>query len=125
MSRRSSVQAHNDYAPAPNFELRRPSYHHPTTPHYSLSLRDDYAVSKEQQFSHHRQSVDMMPGYNRGGYPDSQPSAFFMSSHYECQQEKTRKRSNLPKQSTEIMKTWFDQVRGPIWSRDVHPRNII
>ncbi|OQN97072.1 hypothetical protein B0A48_16876 [Cryoendolithus antarcticus] len=36
-------------------------------------------------------------------------AAFFMPSHYEYQQGKTRKRSNLPKQSTEIMKYWFDQ----------------
>lgn len=43
------------------------------------------------------------------GYQDAQPT-FFMPSHYDYQQGKTRKRSNLPKQSTEIMKTWFDQV---------------
>lgn len=41
---------------------------------------------------------------------DAQP--FFMPSQYEYQHGKARKRSNLPKQSTEIMKTWFDQVRG-------------
>ena len=37
-------------------------------------------------------------------------AAFFMPNHYDYQQGKARKRSNLPKQSTEIMKTWFDQV---------------
>jgi len=47
--------------------------------------------------------------YNRLGYEEAQPT-FFMPSHYDYQQGKTRKRSNLPKQSTEIMKTWFDQV---------------
>jgi len=47
--------------------------------------------------------------YSRMGYEDAQPT-FFMPSHYDYQQGKTRKRSNLPKQSTEIMKTWFDQV---------------
>ncbi|KAK3676982.1 homeodomain super [Recurvomyces mirabilis] len=36
-------------------------------------------------------------------------SSFFMPSQYDHQQGKARKRSNLPKQSTEIMKTWFDQ----------------
>lgn len=35
---------------------------------------------------------------------------FFMSNHFEHQSGKARKRSNLPKQSTEIMKAWFDQV---------------
>ncbi|QIW94786.1 hypothetical protein AMS68_000304 [Peltaster fructicola] len=34
--------------------------------------------------------------------------AFFMPPHYDYSQGKSRKRSNLPKQSTEIMKTWFD-----------------
>ncbi|EMC93849.1 hypothetical protein BAUCODRAFT_212345 [Baudoinia panamericana UAMH 10762] len=34
---------------------------------------------------------------------------FFTPSQYEYQHGKARKRSNLPKSSTEIMKTWFDQ----------------
>lgn len=45
-----------------------------------------------------------------GGY-ESPQSQYFMQAHYEYQHGKTRKRSNLPKQSTEIMKTWFDEVR--------------
>lgn len=36
--------------------------------------------------------------------------SYFVPNHYEYQQGKSRKRSNLPKQSTEIMKNWFDQV---------------
>ncbi|KAI7540616.1 hypothetical protein KC331_g9072 [Hortaea werneckii] len=43
-----------------------------------------------------------------GGY-ESPPSQYFMQAHYEYSHGKTRKRSNLPKQSTEIMKTWFDE----------------
>lgn len=50
-----------------------------------------------------------MSSLPNGGYENAQP-AFFMPSHYEYQHGKARKRSNLPKQSTEIMKTWFDQV---------------
>lgn len=38
------------------------------------------------------------------------PSSFFMPNHFDYQHGKSRKRSNLPKQSTEIMKQWFDQV---------------
>ncbi|KAJ9619917.1 homeodomain super [Taxawa tesnikishii (nom. ined.)] len=34
---------------------------------------------------------------------------FFVPTHYEHQNGKSRKRSNLPKQSTEIMKRWFDE----------------
>nr|OQO27482.1 hypothetical protein B0A51_06197 [Rachicladosporium sp. CCFEE 5018] len=46
-------------------------------------------------------------------------AAFFMPSHYEYQQGKTRKRSNLPKQSTEIMKYWFDQnIANPYRSEE-------
>lgn len=44
-------------------------------------------------------------GYNSPPYPYAQ--AFFVPSHYEYQNGKSRKRSNLPKQSTEIMKRWF------------------
>lgn len=44
-------------------------------------------------------------GYNGPPYPYAQ--AFFVPSHYEYQNGKSRKRSNLPKQSTEIMKRWF------------------
>lgn len=47
--------------------------------------------------------------YAAGTYQSGQ-HAFFMPSHYDYQYGKSRKRSNLPKQSTEIMKTWFDQV---------------
>lgn len=41
-------------------------------------------------------------------YQANQPS-FFMPSQYDYRHGRARKRSNLPKQSTEIMKTWFDQ----------------
>lgn len=57
---------------------------------------------------------------NMAGYLKETQPTFFMPSHYDYQQGKTRKRSNLPKQSTEIMKTWFDQVRyhmGLSWLR--------
>ncbi|KAK0250731.1 homeodomain super [Friedmanniomyces endolithicus] len=48
------------------------------------------------------------PSYHRSPYGSTPPS-YFMPSQYEYQQGKARKRSNLPKQSTEIMKTWFDR----------------
>lgn len=58
-----------------------------------------------------RSRLQQQEGYAKiAGYQEAQPT-FFMPSHYDYQQGKTRKRSNLPKQSTEIMKTWFDQVR--------------
>lgn len=51
--------------------------------------------------------LDVPQGYGNPQYP--YPHAFFVPSHYEYQNGKSRKRSNLPKQSTEIMKRWFDE----------------
>jgi len=48
-------------------------------------------------------------------YQSKQPS-YFMPSQYDYRQGRARKRSNLPKQSTEIMKTWFDQVRVALYA---------
>ena len=45
----------------------------------------------------------------RTPYASNHPP-YFLPSGYVFQHGKARKRSNLPKQSTEIMKTWFDQV---------------
>ncbi|KAK1041947.1 homeodomain super [Friedmanniomyces endolithicus] len=46
--------------------------------------------------------------FERSPYETTPPS-YFMPSQYEYQHGKARQRGNLPKQSTEIMKTWFDQ----------------
>lgn len=71
-------------------------------------MRDE---THEQQHYLERSRLQQQEGYAKmTGYQEAQPT-FFMPSHYDHQQGKTRKRSNLPKQSTEIMKTWFDQVR--------------
>ena len=71
-------------------------------------MRDE---AHEQHHYMERSRLHQQEGYAKmAGYQEAQPT-FFMPSHYDYQQGKTRKRSNLPKQSTEIMKTWFDQVR--------------
>jgi len=50
---------------------------------------------------------------------DAAQLPYFMPSQYEYQHGKARKRSNLPKQSTEIMKTWFDQnINNPYPSEE-------
>jgi hypothetical protein len=73
-------------------------------------MREGSGAPKEQShYMEDRGRLHAHDGYNRLGYEEAQPT-FFMPSHYDYQQGKTRKRSNLPKQSTEIMKTWFDQV---------------
>jgi hypothetical protein len=71
-------------------------------------MRDE---AHEHPHYRERSRLQQQEGYAKiAGYQEAQPT-FFMPSHYDYQQGKTRKRSNLPKQSTEIMKTWFDQVR--------------
>lgn len=97
-----------DFVPPPAVDPSRVGYAQSRSPHYTLPLRDD---ARDQQHAHYvdRNGVRQPEPYMRAGYQDAQPT-FFMPSHYDYQQGKTRKRSNLPKQSTEIMKTWFDQV---------------
>lgn len=112
--RRSSIVAPSDY-PTPRYEPHHvpgPQPHH-STPQYSLPLRDEYSPRKVPRYEPRGpDEAEAIAGFNRGGFQDAQ-AAFFMPSHYDYQQGKTRKRSNLPKQSTEIMKTWFDQVCIP------------
>ncbi|KAK6439443.1 homeodomain superfamily [Oleoguttula sp. CCFEE 5521] len=86
------------------------------TPYFLDQDRERYAAESTQ----HLPTRSVLPGREHDSHmglagraadivaPD-QRAAFFMPSHYEYQQGKTRKRSNLPKQSTEIMKHWFDQ----------------
>jgi hypothetical protein len=82
--------------------------------------RDRYAVEPPRQSympvaptNMHRDEyppgarLDVPQAYGNAPYPYSH--AFFVPSHYEYQNGKSRKRSNLPKQSTEIMKRWFDE----------------
>ncbi|OQO06889.1 hypothetical protein B0A48_07455 [Cryoendolithus antarcticus] len=86
------------------------------TSYFLSQNRERYTAERTE----HLPTRSEPPGREHGSYtgltgrgadtvaPD-QRAAFFMPSHYEYQQGKTRKRSNLPKQSTEIMKHWFDQ----------------
>ena len=107
-SRRSSVTSQREYAPPHPVEPSRGAYSATRPAHYSLPLRDE---AHEHPHYMERSRLQQHDGYAKiSGYQEAQPT-FFMPSHYDYQQGKTRKRSNLPKQSTEIMKTWFDQVR--------------
>ena len=56
-----------------------------------------------------QQPPQRLSNFARGPYATNETN-FFVPGLYEYQHIKARKRSNLPKQSTEIMKTWFDQV---------------
>ncbi|KAK5735764.1 homeodomain superfamily [Elasticomyces elasticus] len=68
---------------------------------------DSHGAYQEQDHGQ-RQGHLPLPSYHRSPYGSTDPS-YFMPSQYDHQQGKARKRSNLPKQSTEIMKTWFDR----------------
>lgn len=115
-SERSFAERRSSVVNAPHpLDAPRAAYPPSRSPHYSLPLREDSSISKEHYVD--RSRLHAPDVYNRLGYEDAQPT-FFMPSHYDYQQGKTRKRSNLPKQSTEIMKTWFDQVGQR------HPRRI-
>lgn len=66
----------------------------------------------------HRHPTHSGTPFGQGPF-DAAQLPYFMPSGYEYQHGKARKRSNLPKQSTEIMKTWFDQnINNPYPSEE-------
>ena len=71
-----------------------------------------YQVDSYSAFQQHRPGLRLPPpggviGTNSYGML---PSEHFSASQHDYSRMKSRKRSNLPKQSTEVMKRWFDQV---------------
>ena len=115
------------YDPIHARDLPRPQYEHHAPP---PPMRDGVVhtprgttVTAVTVTSGGRQVVGPPPGTALGPPPshplpyDDVPPPFFFPNHYDYQNGKARKRSNLPKQSTEIMKTWFDQVSYPIPTR--------
>ncbi|KAL1311592.1 hypothetical protein AAFC00_001707 [Neodothiora populina] len=90
-----------------------PMYNHPASlqqsfpaDHNRASLLPTSHNNVHREDYHFQPRLDTPVNYNAAAYPYSQ--AFFVPSHYDYQNGKSRKRSNLPKQSTEIMKRWFD-----------------
>ncbi|PPJ50974.1 hypothetical protein CBER1_06847 [Cercospora berteroae] len=102
-SRRSSVSSYGMYPP-------RTYEREPSRPgHYVQQTRDVYNDPRDSARYGRPEGQQPRPvGFASHPYQSNVPP-FFMPSHYEYQHGKARKRSNLPKQSTEIMKTWFDQ----------------
>ena len=115
-SRRSSVSSYGMYPPRP-FEREQPRPgHYPPGAH---AVRDGYADPRDSiRYGRPEEHQTRQLGFPPHPYHSSVP-AFFMPSHYEYQRGKARKRSNLPKQSTEIMKTWFDQVYISRWEQEI------
>lgn len=107
-SRRSSVSTYAMYPPPSSFDREQPR----PSPYSagSYAMRDGYSDPRDPiRYGRPEEHQDCQPGFPAQPYQSNVP-AYFMPSHYEYQHGKARKRSNLPKQSTEIMKTWFDQV---------------
>ena len=106
MARRECANESDKYHPGSSergYDMR--FSHHPE-PRREALLHGDL-VRREIHYAPDEPYTSQLPTHSH--YQSTSPS-FFMPNHYDYQQNKARKRSNLPKQSTEIMKTWFDQV---------------
>lgn len=112
-SRRGSTISYGLYASRPHDREAPRAMSYQQGARHSIPVRGGYADAHEHaRYGRPDELTRPMNGYGQPPYQGNMP-AFFMPSHYEYQHGKARKRSNLPKQSTEIMKTWFDQVYRP------------
>lgn len=109
-SRRSSISNYSLYPSRPYDREPPRGMPYQQGARHSIAVRGGYADAHENpRYGRPDEMTRPMNGYGPTPYQSNVP-AFFMPSNYEYQHGKARKRSNLPKQSTEIMKTWFDQV---------------
>ncbi|SMY22603.1 unnamed protein product [Zymoseptoria tritici ST99CH_1A5] len=105
---RRPASAYNAYTARPyEREPLRQSPYHPQGVRYSLPVRGSFADNRDS-IRYGRTDEQQPRSFGQTTCQGNVPS-YFMPSQYEYQHGKARKRSNLPKQSTEIMKTWFDQ----------------
>lgn len=113
-SRRSSTSNYSIYPSRPYDREPPRGMPYQQGARHSIAVRGGYADAHENgRYDRPDEMTRSMNAYGSTPCQSNMP-AFFMPSHYEYQHGKARKRSNLPKQSTEIMKTWFDQVRSPL-----------
>lgn len=107
------------YEPLSATQSRSPSAHLQDETSYKPSPYSDRGLGERYPIESQRQTYPPVSNFTkeftpashdgRGGPAYAYSQAFFVPSHYEFQNGKSRKRSNLPKQSTEIMKRWFDE----------------
>ena len=77
----------------------------------SYSDRDVGSEAGRNEYFHSHPSPNLFSGpYVNGQH------ALFLPGHGDFHFSKSRKRSNLPKESTDIMKQWFDQVCGNLFA---------
>ncbi|KAK1083123.1 homeodomain super [Friedmanniomyces endolithicus] len=108
-TRRGSIGQHPN-GPDQSVEARRHGSTYPPMirqcpPHieqYGSCFEDDRSTRHPRLPSHAKDLFERSPY-------ETTPPSYLMPSQYEYQHGKARQRGNLPKQSTEIMKTWFDQ----------------
>jgi hypothetical protein len=110
VSRRVFILSLQDFAPPHIVEPSCSTYPLTRPAHYSLSMRVEARLTHEHPHYIERSILQQPEGYAKMAGSEAHLT-FFMPSHYDYRQGKTQKRSNLPKRSTETMKTWFDQVR--------------
>lgn len=112
LSRSSSISLTEDSA------RRASGYGHPGVSHQAFQgdVRRHSMLPSAHSTGYPEEYATLTRPESHGGYnapPYAYPQAFFVPSHYEYQNGKSRKRSNLPKQSTEIMKRWFGKIFLP------------
>lgn len=105
LSRRSSIdQQHGHLYPLPS-----PGYGASPQVQPHAQSEDERRYDAEREYRERQiQAPAQQTGYRTPPYGYAQPS-YFVSAHYEYANGKPRKRSNLPKESTEIMRKWFEE----------------
>lgn len=111
LERRDSTQASHDHGDADvdsEYDRRVHDAMDSRLQHTRGAGREDF------QASQYARRVELSPDDRRreahAAHQQSSQPSFFMPTQYDYRNGRARKRSNLPKPSTEVMKTWFDQV---------------
>ncbi|GAM82711.1 hypothetical protein ANO11243_006950 [Dothideomycetidae sp. 11243] len=103
---------------APHSLMTRPSYHpaSPPAPHFRSYSTSGAPLARPNMVDGHA----IMPHGHALGEASSPPSSMYSRpTVYDYQLSKARKRSNLPKESTDIMKRWFeDHLDNPYPSEE-------
>lgn len=112
-ARRFSSSAFEGLQRYPQEEPRgRTDSHFNNSQFNSPTMNDHSQHDGSRQFSRvEREPLAQRHEVNQGRLLPNRPLDNFATGRYECYYTKSRKRSNLPKHSTEIMRAWFDQVR--------------
>lgn len=113
--RDSGIHRRPEYEHRASFTISRPHdvNHFNTAGGQRYSSYEDYRPHPNRPMHFDDTHYPHIQGFYPGTAPLG-PSAFAPpgAQTWEHQQMKGRKRNNLPKRSTDVMKNWFDQVRN-------------